>query len=104
MPRPVLIVFATLAGMQVLTAGSVLAEVTDPKMAAFAALVVAAAQTGLAVYVQGQVTPWVSVAAQRDTQGRVRTGPAATDVLAGNANVGEPAVVEVKPPTIAEGL
>lgn len=103
MARPVLITMSVLAGAQVLTGGAVLTE-RWPVASGVAVLVVAAVQTGIAFYVQGQVTPTVNVAAQRRDDGRVVTGPAASAVLAGDANVGELASVKVTPPIIAEGL
>ena len=100
MARPVLAVMSVLAGAQIVVAGAGLSDVIGTKMAGIAALVVAAAQTGIAFYVQGQVAPYSSVAAQRRDDGRVVAGPAATAVLAGDANIGEPVKVEIKQQTI----
>jgi hypothetical protein len=100
--RPVLVAMSVLAGAQVLAGGAVLSDVIGKTAAGLAILCVAAAQTGIAFYIQGQVTPWGTVAARRDDSGRVRLGPAASDVLAGDANVGEPATVNLKPSTFPE--
>lgn len=93
MTRPVVIVFSVLAGLQALTAGSVLTDVAGPKAAAVAALVVGAAQVGFAVYVQSQVTPNQRVAARRDPDsGYMVAGPATT------IKEGEPVeVLETRP-------
>lgn len=55
--EPVLVAMSVLAALQVLTAGSALANVIGPDAAALAVLVVAAAQAGIQFYVRGQVTP-----------------------------------------------
>jgi hypothetical protein len=100
--RPVLIAMSILAGAQVLVGGAALGDVIGKQAAGLAIIGVAAAQAGIQFYVQGQVTPNASVAAWRTDNGRVVTGPAATDVLAGNANVGEPAAVNLKPSPFPE--
>jgi hypothetical protein len=98
--RPVLITMSVLAGAQVLVGGAALGDVIGKDAAGLAIIAVAAIQAGMQFYVQGQVTPTVNVAAQRRDDGRVVAGPAATAVLAGDANVGEPVKVEIKPPTV----
>ena len=55
--RPVLIVMSVLAGLQVLAGGAVLSDVVGQTVAGMAVLTVAAAQAGMAFYVQGKVTP-----------------------------------------------
>lgn len=102
MTRPVLVVMSVLAGAQILTGGAALGDVIGVKVAGLAILVVGAVQAGMQFYVQGQVTPTAQVAAQRNVDGRVVTGPAASEVLAGDANVGEPATVNLKPAGIPE--
>jgi hypothetical protein len=96
-PRPVLAAMSILAGLQILAGGAALADAIGAKTAAVAALVIAAIQGGVQFWVQGQVTPVSSVAAHRRDDGRVVAGPAATAVLSGEANVGEPVTVELKP-------
>lgn len=77
MSRPVAIVFSVLAALQIITAGSVLADLVGAERAAAVALVVAAAQAGMAFYVQAQVTPHKRVAAWKDpAKGVVVAGPA----------------------------
>ena len=100
MARPVLTMMSVLAGAQVVVAGAGLSDVIGAKAAWIAGIVVAAAQTGIAFYVQGQIAPYSSVARQRLGDGRIVLGPAATPVMAGDANVGEPAIVELKQQTI----
>lgn len=79
--EPVLIVMSTLAGLQVLTAGSALADVIGVELAGLLVLIVAAAQIGIQFYVRGQVTPNSSVAAKIDTvRAEVVAGPAAEAV------------------------
>lgn len=56
-PRPVLIAFAVLAGLDVLTGGSALTDVIGRDTAGLIVLALAAVKVGLAFYVQGQVTP-----------------------------------------------
>ena len=102
--RPVLIAFSILVGLNVILSGTALAEVVDPKIIGVAGLVNTGITVGLYTYVRGNVAPWGTIAAQRDAVGTVRLGPAASDVLSGDANVGDHAKVEVKPPTIAEGI
>lgn len=51
--HPRLLVQSLLAGAQIMTAGSVLADALGPKPAALLALTIAAAQTALASYNQG---------------------------------------------------
>lgn len=99
MIRPVLATMSILVGAQVLTAGASLAEVIGQDTAGLLALAVAAVQAGLAFYVQGQVTPFAAVAARRHVDGRVTLGPASTAVMAGEANIGDPATVELRPST-----
>lgn len=77
--KPVLIIFSTLAGLQVLTAGAALGDVIGGQQASFAALVVAAAQIGMTFYVQNQTVPLQNVAAyESGTAAGVVAGPAAT--------------------------
>jgi hypothetical protein len=73
--RPVVITMSTLAGLQVLAAGSALADVVPADVAALFALMVAAAQAGVGVYVQSLVTPWQDVIAKVTPDGAV-AGPA----------------------------
>lgn len=75
--RPVLITFSVLAGLQILTAGTVLAEVIGAQTAGLVVLAVAAVQAGMSFYVQGQVVPYTDTAAYIDAEGRTVAGPAA---------------------------
>jgi hypothetical protein len=74
--RPVVITMSTLAGLQVLAAGSALADVVSADVAALFALMVAAAQAGVGVYVQSLVTPWQDVIAKVTPDGIAVAGPA----------------------------
>lgn len=56
-PRPVLIAFSVMAGLDVLTGGSALADVIGKDTAGLIVLCLAAAKVGLGFYVQGEVTP-----------------------------------------------
>lgn len=76
--RPVLIVFSILAGAQVLTAGSALADIIGAKPAALVVIVIAAIQAGMTFYVQGVVTPARDVAAYVDENGKTVAGPASS--------------------------
>lgn len=75
--RPVLVTQAVLAALQVLTAGSVLADVIGAQLAALIVLGIAAVQTGAAIYVQGLVVPVSDVAAYTDGSQILVAGPAA---------------------------
>lgn len=55
--EPVLIWSSILVGLQILTAGTVLADIIPAKWAALAALLVAAAQGATQFYIRGKVTP-----------------------------------------------
>lgn len=104
MTRPVLAAMSVLAGAQVAAGGAVLSDVIGQTAAGLCVLLVAAVQAGLAFYVQGQVTPFAAVAAKRHIDGRVTLGPASTAVMAGEANIGDPATVELRPSTFPGGL
>ena len=75
--RPVLITFSVLAGLQVLTAGAAFSEVFGEQITGLLILAIAAVQTMMTIYVQGQVTPWNSVIAKVTPAGRLMTGPMA---------------------------
>jgi hypothetical protein len=76
--KPVLIIFSTLAGLQVLTAGAALGDVVGPKLFGLFALGVAAVQVGMTFYVQNQTVPLQNVAAyESGTAAGVVAGPAA---------------------------
>lgn len=75
-PRPVLIIFSILAALQVLTGGSVLADVIGAQTAGLIILAVAAVQTGMSFYVQGVVVPASRVVARRASDGDVVAGDA----------------------------
>lgn len=75
---PVLLWMSVLAALQVLSAGSALADVIPYKVAALFALTVAAAQAGVQFYVRGQVTPWQDVIAKVTPDGVAIAGPAHT--------------------------
>jgi hypothetical protein len=75
-PRPVVVAMSTLAALQVLTAGSALADVVPFRVAALLALMVAAAQAGVQFYVQSLVTPWQDVIAAVAPDGTAVAGPA----------------------------
>lgn len=74
--RPVLITFSVLAGLQILTAGTALADVIGDKPAGLIVLAIAAVQAGMSFYVQGQVVPLQDTAAYVDTKGNTVAGPA----------------------------
>jgi hypothetical protein len=65
-PRPVLIAFAVMAALDVLTGGSALTDVIGKDTAGLIVLALAAAKVGLGFYVQGEVTP---LADPRDADG-----------------------------------
>lgn len=85
--RPVLITFSILAGLQILTAGSVLSDVIGPQIAGLIVLGIAAVQGGLSFYVQGQVVPQQDVAAFVNKDHEVVAGPA------GGTQVGQKVVL-----------
>lgn len=62
--EPVVLVMSILAGLQILTAGTALADVIGVKLAGLLVLATAATQAGVQFYVRGQVTPTVNVAAE----------------------------------------
>lgn len=72
--QPVIVVMSILAGLQVLGAGSALADVVSKDVAALFALVVASAQVGMQFYVRSQVTPHEDVILYRDDQGHITEG------------------------------
>lgn len=74
--NPLLIWSSTLVALQILTAGAALSDIIGGNLAAFVALVVAAAQGGTQFYVNGQLTPSESVVAQTTAAGAVVAGPA----------------------------
>lgn len=86
---PVLLWMSILAALQVLSAGSALADVIPYKVAALFALTVAAAQAGVQFYVRGQVTPWQDVIAKVSADGTAIAGPAHT-ALTGTPVEGPP--------------
>ena len=75
--RPVIYVMSTLAALQVLTGGAALGDVIGIKAAGLAILAVAALQTGVQFYVQNAVVPVKDVAAYKDKDGELVSGPAA---------------------------
>jgi hypothetical protein len=84
--RPVLITFSVLAGLQILTAGTALADVIGKDVAGLIVLAVAAVQAGMSFYVQGQVVPLQDTAAYVDTKGNTVAGPASPpQVIDGSA-------------------
>lgn len=93
--EPVLIFMSILAGLQVLTAGTALADIIGVELAGLLVLAVAALQIGLQFYVRGQVTPNSAVAAKIDTiRSEVVAGPAAEGIS--DALEGEEVTVEPK--------
>jgi hypothetical protein len=76
-PSPAVIVSGVLAGLQVLTSGMALADIVGQEIAAFAILMVAAAQVATTVIIRGQVTPWADVVAKATPGGEIIAGPAA---------------------------
>ena len=90
--KPVLVIFSVLAGLQILAAGSALADVVGANVAALIGLGIGAIQGGLAVYTSGQVTNNANVAAVQAPTGEIVAGPAATKIPDGT-------VVEVSTPT-----
>lgn len=89
---PVLIVMSTLAGLQAITAGSVLTDIIGPQLAALLALLIAGAQIGVQFYVNGAVTVTSTVVAARTDEGTVVAGPSAQAPT--GVEVEEPAPVE----------
>ena len=85
--RPVLITFSVLAGLQILTAGTALADVIGAQTAGLIVLAVAAVQAGMSFYVQGQVVPLVDTAAYVDTKGNTVAGPASPPQVVDGASV-----------------
>ena len=75
-PRPVLITFSILAGLQILTAGTALTDVLGKDIAGLLVLVIAAVQVGMTFYVQGQVVPLQDAGAYVDIHGTMIAGPA----------------------------
>lgn len=75
--RPVLITQAILAGLQVITAGSLLADIVGEQHVGLIVLAIAAIQTGMAFYNQSKVTPNGDVAAYVDGENSMVAGPAA---------------------------
>jgi hypothetical protein len=75
--RPVLMVFSVLVAAQVLLASASLADTIGERAYGLLALGVAAVQAAMTFYVQGQVTPNASVAAQVTSHGAVVAGEAA---------------------------
>ena len=97
--RPVVITMSILAGLQFLFGGLVTLNLPDESysvtvltIGAFGTLAVAAAQTGIQFYLQNLVTPQVDVAAYRNSEGNIVSGPAAppteqpVDVVDENSN------------------
>lgn len=85
--RPVVITFAILAGLQVITNAAGLSDVLDAKYLFLLGIVVAAVQTGMTFYVQNQVVPANDVAAYVNTEGRVVAGPASPPEILDGASV-----------------
>jgi hypothetical protein len=76
--RPVLIVFSTLAGLQVLTAGAALGDIIGAKLFGLFGLAVAAVQVGMTFYVQNLTVELKNVAAyDSGTEQGIIAGPAA---------------------------
>lgn len=75
--RPVVIVFSILAALQVLTAGSTLADVVGKDLAGLVILAIAAVQVGMTFYVQGGVVPSQDSVAYINEKGVAVAGPAA---------------------------
>lgn len=74
--RPVLITFSVLAGLQVLTGGSALANFIGGEMAGLFILAVASVQVGMTFFVQNSVVPVQDTAAYVNSQGSTVAGPA----------------------------
>lgn len=75
--RPVLITFSILAGLQVITNASGLADVVPAQWVFLLGILVAAVQTGMTFFVQNQVVPVKDTAAYIDQNGQTVAGPAA---------------------------
>lgn len=97
--EPVVIGSSILAGLQVLVAGSALADVLDPKIASLLALVVAALTAGWGAYTRGLVTPVADVAARETHAGDLVAGEAAE--VQGIAPEGAPVDVLPEPTSSA---
>lgn len=90
--EPVVIVFAILAGLQVIAAGLGLTDVLSEEAVDVIVLVIAALQAAAAFYVRGMVAPWHTVITQLTDNGQLVYGPAS----GGNAG---PAVTPPEGPT-----
>ena len=90
-PRPVLLVMATLAGLDVLTGGAALGDVIGLKAAGLLILLLAAIKAGMAFFLQGQVVPVADTAAYLNDERQLVAGPAAIQ------RDGAEVVVESKP-------
>lgn len=75
--RPVLITFSILAALQVLTGGSVLADLLGKDIASFIILLIAAVQVGMTFFVQNQTVPVRDSVAYINENGDAVAGPAA---------------------------
>lgn len=93
--RPVLITFAVLAALDILSTGAALGDVIGIKALALFVLATKAVQVGMSFYVQNGVVPTRDVAAYQNNVGQVVAGPAA------GATNGTPVTVE--PGTYLEG-
>lgn len=79
--RPVLITFSILAGLQIITAGTALADVIGATTAGLIVLVIAAVQAGMTFFVQGMVVPLADTVQYINSDGASVNGPAADPYL-----------------------
>ena len=74
--RPVLVVAAVLAALQILTAGAAFADFVGKDVTALIILGIAAIQGGMGFYTQSKTVPYEDAAAYVNSDGAVVAGPA----------------------------
>jgi len=85
-PQPVLLAASILAGITALSGALSAAVLNNPYVVGFA-LVVAALNVGVAMYVKGQVVPFTDTAAYKNDDGVVVAGPASADIISNGTPV-----------------
>lgn len=80
-PKPVVIMSAVLAGLNVFVAGTAFIESVPGWVSGLAALFVASVTVGWGSYVHSVVTPWPRTAARRLPTGDLVGGPAAPGLV-----------------------
>ena len=82
--RPVVITFAILAGLQVITSATGLSDIVPAEWLFLLGILVAAVQVGMTFYVQNVVVPVKDTAAYVDQEGNLVPGPASPPELQGD--------------------